>query len=209
MYREMIKFEQDFPPSRFNGFLNSVYDNFILFFFEKYIRNIKLGSPQWHIVQNKLSRETACGLGMKKRVKFYETTLRKCGKNLLLYPNVFIAYPQGLELGETVLINWGCHITAKAPIQIGDYSLIGPYCVINSGNHIYDNPDAYIRYQGHRIAPITIEKDVWLGSHVTILPGVTIGEGSVIGAGSVVNKSVEKYTVVGGVPAHFIKRRSQ
>lgn len=55
-------------------------------------------------------------------------------------------------------------------------------------------------------APILIENDVWIGSNVTILPGVKIGQGSVVAAGAVVTKDVESYVVVGGVPAKLIKR---
>jgi len=54
---------------------------------------------------------------------------------------------------------------------------------------------------------VTIGNDVWIGDFVTILSGVTIGDGAVIGAGSVVTGYVEPYTVVGGVPARFIKDR--
>ncbi|MBV4357845.1 hypothetical protein KTO63_11845 [Parasegetibacter sp. MAH-26] len=54
-------------------------------------------------------------------------------------------------------------------------------------------------------APITIEDGAWIGSRVTILPGVTIGEKSIIAAGAVVTKDVEPYTLVGGVPAKIIK----
>ena len=53
--------------------------------------------------------------------------------------------------------------------------------------------------------PIRIEDKVWLGANVTICPGVTIGEGAVVAAGAVVNKDVAPRTVVGGVPAKFIK----
>jgi acetyltransferase-like isoleucine patch superfamily enzyme len=44
---------------------------------------------------------------------------------------------------------------------------------------------------------------------VTILPGVKIGKGAVVGSGAVVTKNVEPYTVVGGVPAQFIRNRSR
>ena len=54
--------------------------------------------------------------------------------------------------------------------------------------------------------PIHIEDKVWLGANVTILPGVTIGEGAIVAAGAVVTKDVESRTVVGGVPARFIKK---
>jgi phosphonate metabolism protein (transferase hexapeptide repeat family) len=54
---------------------------------------------------------------------------------------------------------------------------------------------------------VVIGHDVWIGHGVTILPGVTIGNGAVIGAGAVVSKSVDPYTIVGGVPAKLIKPR--
>ena len=54
-------------------------------------------------------------------------------------------------------------------------------------------------------APIVLGKNVWIGSNATILQGVTIGDNAVVGAGTVVTKDVEANTVVGGVPAHFIK----
>lgn len=55
--------------------------------------------------------------------------------------------------------------------------------------------------------PVVIEDDVWIGSRVIILPGVTIGKGSVIGASAVVSKSVPPYSVVAGNPAKIVKTR--
>ncbi|MGJ8623450.1 MAG: chloramphenicol acetyltransferase [Yoonia sp.] len=54
---------------------------------------------------------------------------------------------------------------------------------------------------------VNIGHDVWIGHGVTVTAGVTIGTGAVIGAGAVVTRDVAPYTVVGGVPARFIKRR--
>ncbi|MET3691645.1 CatB-related O-acetyltransferase [Methylobacterium goesingense] len=55
-------------------------------------------------------------------------------------------------------------------------------------------------------API-IENDVWIGMNVTLARGIRIGTGAIIGAGSVVTKYVPPYTIVGGNPAKFIRRR--
>ena len=52
-----------------------------------------------------------------------------------------------------------------------------------------------------------IGNDVWLGRNCTILPGVKIGNGAIVAACSVVTKDVAPYTVVGGNPACFLKRR--
>ena len=54
---------------------------------------------------------------------------------------------------------------------------------------------------------IIIGNDVWIGNGVQILEGVTIGDGAVIAAGAVVTKDVEPYSIYGGVPAKFIKKR--
>lgn len=52
-----------------------------------------------------------------------------------------------------------------------------------------------------------IGNDVWIGRESIIMPGVKIGDGAIIAAYSVVTKDVEPYSVVGGNPARFIKKR--
>lgn len=54
---------------------------------------------------------------------------------------------------------------------------------------------------------VNIGHDVWIGEKVVILDGVKVGNGAVVAAGAVVTKDVEPYSVVGGIPARFIKYR--
>jgi len=54
---------------------------------------------------------------------------------------------------------------------------------------------------------LNIENDVWIEAFSIIFSGVRLGNGSVVAAGSVVTKDVDPYTIVGGNPARFIKKR--
>ena len=53
---------------------------------------------------------------------------------------------------------------------------------------------------------IISEDKVWIGAGCIITQGVTIHEGAVVASGSVVTRDVAPYTLVGGVPAKFIKK---
>src|SRR5690606_35444581 len=56
--------------------------------------------------------------------------------------------------------------------------------------------------------PVYIENNVFIFSNSIVMPNLTIGEGAIILAGSVVTKDVPPYTIVGGNPAKFIRKRS-
>jgi putative colanic acid biosynthesis acetyltransferase WcaF len=70
-----------------------------------------------------------------------------------------------------------------------------------SSHDITDHKHALI------LKPIVIEDQVWVAADAFIGPGVIIGQGAVVGARSAVFKNVEVWTVVGGNPAKFIKKR--
>ncbi len=75
--------------------------------------------------------------------------------------------------------------------------------------HIYAPPRT-ISQKSHNpliTAPIIIEDQAWVAADVFIGPGVTIGQGAVVGARACVYKNIEPWTVVGGNPAIFIKKR--
>lgn len=129
-------------------------------------------------------------------------TDRKIGKGFGMFPPFYTDCGKNLKIGSNVFINSGCQFQDQGGIEIGDGSLIGMKTVIATLNHSL-NPNE----RGSLIPkPVKIGRNVWVGANVTILPGVTIGDGAVIAAGAVVSKDVEKNTVVGGVPAKFIKQ---
>ena len=55
-------------------------------------------------------------------------------------------------------------------------------------------------------APVHIGKCTWIGSKVTIQPGVKIGHHCALMPNSVIINDVEPYTMVSGIPSNPVKR---
>lgn len=170
------------------------------------LSRIRAGSETWHRYQQKISLLSTAEDDMEIRSYFYENSMECKGKAYIL-PHVIFCYPYRVKLGYNVFINRGTYITARGPITIGDNVIIGPGVLINSGMHRYMQQDMLIRDQGHRIQPIHIGNDVWIGANAVIMPGVTLGDGCVVGAGAVVTHSIPANAVAVGVPARIIKAR--
>ena len=134
------------------------------------------------------------------------------------------------QIGDNVQIQTNCVISAREPncfgkliigsnTHIGDYTIIdvadnvsigdnvalGPNCVLYTHDHEYDDPKLPAWKGGLKLNPVTISSGAWIGSGVTILPGVNIGERCVVAAGSVVTKNLKGNSVYGGIPAKLIK----
>jgi maltose O-acetyltransferase len=107
-------------------------------------------------------------------------------------------------IGSHTVINRGCVLDGRGGLHIGDNVSISPGVWVLTSQH--DMNDPYFRQTFGRVL---IDDYVWLGSRATVLPGVSIGTGAVVAAGSVVTRDVEPYSVVAGVPARPIGKRSQ
>ena len=114
-----------------------------------------------------------------------------------------------INLGNDISVNQNVDINSSGGgiIEIGDDVLIGPNVVFRSSNHNWNSKEVPIRKQGNKIGDIIIENDVWIGANCVVLPNVRIGKGAVIAAGSIVNKNITPFSLYGGVPAKFIKKR--
>ena len=119
-----------------------------------------------------------------------------------LFPPIYADFGKNITIGKNVFINSGCCFQDQGGIRIGDGCFIGHQVVFATIDH---DLDPKRRAENH-VAPIVLGKNVWVGSHATILKGVTIGDGSVVAAGAVVTKDVPPMTVVGGVPARMIRK---
>ncbi len=140
---------------------------------------------------------------------WYKRKFGSCGTNFRWDPlSSFFARPDRAEIGDNVFLGEGFHISVLVSLKIGDGVVAGPRLIIMGGDHEFEHVGKRFHQlkEGNNL-PVTIEKDVWIGSRVTILKGVTIGEGSVIGAGSIVTKDIPPYTIAVGSPAKPVKKR--
>lgn len=128
----------------------------------------------------------------------------------------------GAKVGAGCKVSNSAKIWAPWNMKLGKFVCLGPRCEVYSvnqvtiGDKVTISQGAYICGASHNItytnkplitAPITIERFAWVCADAFIGMGVTIGEGAVVGARAAVFKDVEPWTVVGGNPAKYIKKR--
>jgi len=110
--------------------------------------------------------------------------------NVMTKYNYLVQYPENLVLGKNFDIGEFTYINANYNVKIEDNVKIGSHCSIYSHSTIDSK-------QGS----ITLKKNCRIGTHSTIMPGVTIGENSVIGAYSFVTSNVPANELWVGIPA--------
>jgi acetyltransferase-like isoleucine patch superfamily enzyme len=132
---------------------------------------------------------------------FSELTGTKVDSSFMCFPPFYTDFGKNITIGKNVFFNTGCSFQDRGGIRIGDGSLIGMNVTIATLNHGLPLETRNTTYP----SPVTIGKDVWIGSNATILPGVTVGDNSVIAAGAVVTKNVPENVVAAGVPAKVVK----
>ena len=183
---------------------------------EEYLSNMKPGyivdaGSEEHLVMHELSQR-ALKITMELNNKYHtkeeivqlmsDLTGRKIDESFGMFPPFYTDCGRNIHMGKNVFINAGCKFQDQGGIYINDGVLIGHNAVLATINHMED-PE---KRAGMIFQPIHIEKNVWLGANVTVLPGVTIGEGSIIAAGAVVTKDVPANMIAAGVPAKVIRK---
>jgi galactoside O-acetyltransferase len=139
-------------------------------------------------------------------------------KKQQLLKEMFSEIGEGCHIEVPLNANWGCHnvhfgngiycnsnvtFVDDADIYVGDHTMIAPNVVITTSGH----PILSILREHNYVfnIPVHIGKNIFIGSGVQILPGVTIGDNSVIGAGSVVSNDIPANVVAMGVPCCIIR----
>ena len=163
----------------------------------------KLARALWNVAWILLFRPTPRGnLFRPWRIallKLFGANVRRTSNVL---PSCRIWQPWKLTMGEYACLSENVDCYSVDEITIGNEATVSQGVKLCTAGH--DIASRTMELTHH---PITVRNSAWIAGWSLLLPGVTIGEGAVVAAGAVVTKDVEPWTVVGGNPAKFLKKR--
>ncbi len=163
------------------------------------------------------------------RKVIWKSLARACGNGLQVGSGAGFKHPETFEIGNGVFIGAQAYIQGRfdGTCRIGDNVWIGPQAYFDARDLVLEDyvgwgPGAKVLGSSHTAMPVDVpiirtdleikpvRVGAWadIGTNATILPGVTIGKGAIVGAGAVVVDDVEPFSVVAGVPAKFIRWRT-
>jgi galactoside O-acetyltransferase len=163
------------------------------------------------------------------RRAIWRALARRCGDGLQVGTATGFKHIETFEIGSGVFIGAQSYLQGRfdGRFVIGDNVWIGPQSYFDArdlviGDCVGWGPGAKVLGSTHtgvpgdvpviqtdlEIKPVRIEAWADIGTNAVILPGVTVGRGSIVGAGAVVTHDVPPFTIVAGVPARIVRKRS-
>ncbi len=142
-----------------------------------------------------------CGFAVPFRQIIAKKLFKKCGEGFVANEGCRFNYGHMIELGDNVSWNAGCYIDAKGGVKMGDFAMLTEFVKIFTHSHSEWN------HLEREYKPVEIGNYAKVYTNATILPGVTLGTGAIVATGAIVTKSVEDFTLVGGVPAKPMRKR--
>lgn len=166
------------------------------------------------------------------KIELKKLGFKKLGVNVLISRKCSLYSTENIELGDNVRIDDFCILSGK--ITIGSHVHIAAYCVLYGANGIIINDYSGLSarctlysqsddFSGEHLVgaqfsdkqrkviggKIIIDRFCQVGANCVILPNVTIHEGVAVGALSLINKSLDAWSLYGGIPMQKLKQRSK
>lgn len=156
----------------------------------------------WNIVWGVFARPFPRSIGSGWKRFLLRLFGAQLAEGVVVYSSAKVYYPKNLKMDRYSCLASDVDCYNVDIIHIGANTTISQGAFLCTASHDITNP-----LNPLITAPIIIEDQAWVAADAFIAMGVTIGEGAVIGARACVFKNVEPWTVVGGNPAKFIKKR--
>lgn len=145
---------------------------------------------------------------MNENHLWLKNQLKHCGKKVHFQGSIKIICPEKVVLDDNVIIGNNSYLDGRGGITIGQNTHISRNFVVHSSSHDYHSSrlpydDTYV------LKPVAIGCNVWIGTNVVLIPGITIENGAIIGAGTTVTKSIPELAIVGNQATRIIKFRER
>ncbi len=126
------------------------------------------------------------------------------GQRVNTYASTWIYFPWNFSAGADCALGEETLVYNLGRVSLGERTTVSQRVHLCAGTHDYRVPTMPLLK-----LPISLGSDVWVCADAFVGPDVVVGDGAVVGARAVVLRSVEEWTVVGGHPAKFLKRRER
>ncbi|MCD8304105.1 MAG: putative colanic acid biosynthesis acetyltransferase [Prevotellaceae bacterium] len=121
----------------------------------------------------------------------------------VVYSSARVYWPANLWMEAYSCLAQDVDCYNVAPVRLGANSTVSQGAYLCTASHDISKPQNPLI-----TAPVTIEDQAWIAAGAFVGMGVTVGQGAVVGARAAVFRDVEPWTVVGGNPAKFLKKRT-
>lgn len=126
----------------------------------------------------------------------------RIGAQCIIRRTVKVYYPWNLRVGDLCIVGDDASLYSLGTITLGDHVMVSQEAYLCAGTHDHTQLSLPLL-----TPPIEVENNAWICARAFVGPGIRIGAGSLVAAAAVVVKDVEPWTMVGGNPARFIKKR--
>lgn len=168
-------------------------------------KSIKIKRVFWNVTAAFLFHPFITPIFRKWRIALLKLFGAKIEWDANVYASVKIWAPWMLQMGHRACLGPYVICYNQDWVHLEDDAIVSQYSYLCTAGHNLDY--ANTPYSGLITAPILLRRGAWIASRAFVGMGVEIGEGAVVGATASVYKDVEPWSVVGGNPAKFIKKR--
>jgi acetyltransferase-like isoleucine patch superfamily enzyme len=117
------------------------------------------------------------------------------------------AHEGTLRIGDKCVFGRDSTVNCYLDVEFGDATIVADWVYVCDFDHVFSDIHVPIKDQGIVKTPVRVGPDVWIGTKVTVLRGVSVGRGCVVAANAVVTKDLPAYSVAAGVPARVVRNR--
>jgi acetyltransferase-like isoleucine patch superfamily enzyme len=170
-------------------------------------------------------------IGFRKAVRFAAGTVALVLFRLMIVPPLRTAFLRvmGAQIGRNTIVHavkfFNVYRKGFAGLRVGDNCFIGDEALLDLADEIVMEESVTLAervtilthvnvgFEDHPLQKyfpayskkVVLGRGSFVGTNVTVLPGVTVGQCAFVAAGAVVREDVPPYHVVGGVPARTIR----